>query len=230
MTVPNRFRGRKTVSLYGLAFSMPMVIWQLVFFVFPLLFLLALTFWLVKNYRMVPGFDTVNWVKMYTRGYFWDAYGFTFAMAFASTAVTSVLAFPCAYALAFNVSPAARRWATFFLIIPFFTSYLVRAYSWQIFLGDEGIINGLLSLVGLGPFPMLNTPFGTVVGYLTLTLPLVVVLQLFSLAAVDRSLVEAAWNLGCGRMRTILTVIIPLAKSGSSSPRPSASSCPSATS
>ena len=38
-----------------------MVIWQLVFFVFPLLFLVALTFWLVKNYRMVPGFDTVNW-------------------------------------------------------------------------------------------------------------------------------------------------------------------------
>ena len=191
-----------------------MVIWQLVFFVFPLLFLVALTFWLVKNYRMVPGFDTVNWVKMYTRGYFWDAYGFTFAMALVSTAVTSVLAFPCAYTLAFNVSPAARRWAVFFLIIPFFTSYLVRAYSWQIFLGDEGIINGLLSFVGLGPIPMLNTPLGTVVGYLTLTLPLVVVLQLFSLAAVDRSLVEAAWNLGCGRMRTILTVIIPLAKIG----------------
>ena len=214
MTVSSRFRGTKTVSLYGLAFSMPMVIWQLVFFVFPLLFLVALTFWLVKNYRMVPGFDTVNWVKMYTRGYFWDAYGFTFVMAFASTAVASVLAFPCAYTLAFNVSPAARRWTVFFLIIPFFTSYLVRAYSWQIFLGDEGIINGLLSFIGLGPIPMLNTPLGTVVGYLTLTLPLVVVLQLFSLAAVDRSLVEAAWNLGCGRMRTILTVIIPLAKIG----------------
>ena len=214
MTVPDRFRGRKTVTVYGLTFALPMVVWQLVFFVFPLLFLVVLTFWLVRNYRMVPGFDSVNWAKMYTRGYFWDAYGFTFLMALVSTAVTSVLAFPAAYALAFNVSAAARRWAVFFLIIPFFTSYLVRAYSWQIFLGDEGIINGLFSLVGLGPFPMLNTPFGTVVGYLTLTLPLVVVLQLFSLAAVDRSLVEAAWNLGCGRMRTIFTVIVPLAKIG----------------
>ena len=214
MTVPDRFRGRRTVTVYGLTFALPMVVWQLVFFVFPLLFLVALTFWLVKNYRMEPGFDSVNWVKMYTRGYFWDAYGFTFLVALVSTAVTSLLAFPAAYALAFNVSAAARRWAVFFLIIPFFTSYLVRAYSWQIFLGDEGIINGLLALVGLGPFPMLNTPFGTVVGYLTLTLPLVVVLQLFSLAAVDRSLVEAAWNLGCGRMRTIFTVIIPLAKIG----------------
>ena len=212
MTVPDRFRGRKSVSLYGLTFSLPMVLWQLVFFVFPLLFLVALTFWLVKNYRMVPGFETVNWVKMYTRGYFWDAFGFTFAMALASTAVTSVLAFPCAYALAFNVSRTVRRWAVFFLIIPFFTSYLVRAYTWQIFLGDEGIINGFLSLFGLGPLPLLNSPVGTLVGYLTLTLPLVVVLQLFSLSAVDRSLVEAAWNLGASEWRAMAVVILPFTR------------------
>ena len=163
---------------------------------------------------MVPGFDTVNWVKMYSRGYFWDAFGFTFAMALLSTAVTSILAFPCACALAFRTSPAVRRWAMFFLIIPFFTSYLVRAYSWQIFLGDAGVINGLLSVVGVGPWPMLNTRFGTLIGYLTLSLPLVVVLQLFSLASVDRNLVEAAWNLGCGRLKAVFVVIVPLAKVG----------------
>ena len=191
-----------------------MLLWQLVFFVFPLIFLLALTFWLVKNYRMVPVFDTVNWVKMYTREYFWDAYGFTIALSIASTAITSALAFPCAYALAFKVSPTTRRWAIFLLIIPFFTSYLVRAYSWQIFLGNEGIINATLGYIGLGPIPMLNTKFGTIVGYLTLCLPLVVVLQLISLSQVDRSLVEAAQNLGANRFRTVFLVIVPLAKIG----------------
>ena len=50
-------RGTRTVSFYGLTWAMPMVLWQLVFFVFPLCFLVALTFWLVRNYRMVPGFD-----------------------------------------------------------------------------------------------------------------------------------------------------------------------------
>ena len=58
---------------------MPIVVWQLVFFVFPLLFLLLMSFWLVKNYRMVPGFDSVNWVKMYGKGYFWDGYWRTLA-------------------------------------------------------------------------------------------------------------------------------------------------------
>ena len=61
---------------------------------------------------------------------------------------------------------------------------------------------------------MLNTPVGTLVGYLTLCLPLAVVLQLISLANVDRNLVEAAHNLGCGRLRTVFSVIIPLAKVG----------------
>lgn len=208
------WRGSRRISVYGLTWAMPMLLWQFVFFVFPLAFLVVLSFWLVKNYRMEPGFEAVNWVKMYTRGYFWDAYGRTLLMAAVAAAITSAVAFPCSFALAFKVSAAVRRWAIFFLIIPFFTSYLVRVYTWQIFLGDNGIINAVLDVVGLGPFGMLNTPFGTMVGYLTLCLPLAVVMQLISLANVDRSLVEAARNLGCGRLRTVFLVIVPLAKIG----------------
>ena len=193
---------------------MPIVLWQLVFFVFPLLFLLLMSFWLVKNYRMVPGFDTVNWVKMFSKDYFWDGYWRTLGYAAVATLVTSIIAFPCSFALAFKVSPLVRRWALFFLIVPFFTSYLVRIFSWQIFLNDNGIINVLLGHIGIGPFSMLYTFFGTLVGYLTLCLPLAVVLQLISLSNVDRNLIEAAHNLGCGRLRTVFAVIIPLAKIG----------------
>src|SRR5690606_4115867 len=59
-----------------------------------------------------------------------------------------------------------------------------------------------------------NSGFGTFVGYFTLCLPLVVVLQLLSLMYMDRSLVEAAHNLGCGRLRTVLQVIVPSARVG----------------
>jgi spermidine/putrescine transport system permease protein/putrescine transport system permease protein len=61
---------------------------------------------------------------------------------------------------------------------------------------------------------MLNTAFGTYVGYFTLCLPLVVLLQLFSLMYIDRSLIEAAHNLGCGRLRTVLLVVVPSARIG----------------
>jgi spermidine/putrescine transport system permease protein len=176
--------------------------------------MIAMSFFLVKNYRMVEAFEFDNWAKMLSRGYFWDSYLLTFGLAALSTLVVTTLAFPASYALAFKVSPGVRRWAIFFLIVPFFTSYLVRTFSWYVILAESGPINAVLSYIGLGPYIMLNTKFGTIVGYMTLTLPLVVILQTLSLYHVDRSLIEAAHNLGCGRMRTVFTVIVPLAKVG----------------
>ncbi|MEF9602358.1 ABC transporter permease [Paracoccus sp. PXZ] len=205
---------RRPVSLYGLTFSLPLLIWQLLFFVFPLVFLVALSFWTVRNFRLEAGFDTVNWVTMFGRPVFWQAYATTLAMAAGAAALTSALAFPCAYAIAFKLSPAARRWAVFLMVIPFFTSYLVRVYSWQVFLSDVGIINVMLGWIGLGPFRLLNTIGATMLGYMTLGFPLVVLLQLFSLVFVDRTLIEAAHNMRCGRLRTVFAVVIPSARVG----------------
>ncbi len=193
---------------------MPIIVWQVLFFVGPLLFMVAMSFFLVKNYRMVEAFEFKNWEKMLTRGYFWDSYALTFILATLSTIVASVLAFPASFALAFKVSPVVRRWALFLLIIPFFTSYLVRIFSWYVILAESGVVNSILAQIGLGPYTMLNTMFGTLVGYMTLTLPLVVVLQTFALANIDRNLVQAAHNLGCSPIRAIYTVIMPLAKTG----------------
>ena len=201
-------------NAYLLTWRLPMVVWQLAFFVVPLGFLVVLSFWVVKNYRMEPAFVGINWAKMYTREYFWDAYWYTLGLACVSTIVTSLIAFPASFALAFRTSETARRWAIFLLIIPFFTSYIVRAYAWQVIIAQQGVVNGLFALIGLGPYTILNTWVGTLIGYLTLTLPLVIILQTISLANVDRSLIEAAYNLGCGRLRTVFTVIVPLAKVG----------------
>ena len=205
---------RRPISLYGLTLSLPLLIWQVLFFVFPLMFLVALSFWTVKNFALRPGFDTVNWTTIYGRAVFWQAYGTTLALAAAASVLTTVLAFPAAYAIAFKLSDTARRWAVFLMVIPFFTSYLVRVYSWQIFLSDNGIFNAILGWIGLGPFAMLNTPGATMMGYLTLSYPLVVLLQVFSLTFIDRTLIEAAHNLRCGRLRTVFEVIIPSARTG----------------
>ena len=205
---------RKWITLYGLTFSVPLLVWQIAFFLAPLVFLVALSFWTVRNFRMEPAFVFTNWAHVLGRGIFWDAYLRTFALASATAVVTSAVAFPCAYAIAFKLSEQARRWIIFLMVLPFFTSYLVRIYSWQIFLSDNGIFNALFAHVGLGPFAMLNSIFGQMVGYLTLCLPLVVLLQLFSLVFVDKTLVEAAHSLRCGRLRTVFEVVMPAAKVG----------------
>lgn len=210
----DKSRSARSVDPYALFWGMPLALWQAAFFLAPIAFLILMTFWSVKNFRLEPDITTDNWVKMWSKGYVVDTYLRTLGYGALAAVVTSVLAFPASYALAFRVSPAIRRLGIFLLITPFFTSYLVRVYSWRGVLSDEGILNALFSYVGIGPLEMLNTLFGTMVGYLTLCLPLVILLQLFSLANVDRSLIEAAHNLGCGRLRTIFLVIIPSAKIG----------------
>lgn len=204
----------KRLDLYALTWRLPIILWQLVFFVGPVLFMVAISFFVVRNYRMQPAFDFVNWEKMLGRSYVWDSYWYTLFIASLSAAIAMLIAFPAAYALAFRASENLRRWAIFLLIIPFFTSYLVRTFSWYVILAETGVLNALLGYVGLGPYTMLNTHFGTVVGYLTLTLPLAVILQTVTMANIDRTLIEAARNLGCKPMATIWRVVIPLSKTG----------------
>ena len=208
-------RQRQKSDLFQQVLRLPIVIWQSLFFIAPLFFLVAMSFFIVRNYRMTEAFELKNWLKMMSRDYFWDSYGLTIGLATLATLVVMTVAFPAAYTLAFRVSENTRRWAIFLLIIPFFTSYLVRIFSWYVILAESGVINNaMLGYIGLGPYIMLNTKFGTIVGYMTLTLPLVIILQTFSLANIDRRLVEAAYNLGCRPWRTIIRVVLPLAKTG----------------
>ncbi|RTL94469.1 MAG: ABC transporter permease subunit [Hyphomicrobiales bacterium] len=202
------------LSIYGLTFALPLLLWQMLFFLLPLVFLVALSFWSVHSFRLVSDFNPSNWSFMLGRLVFWQAYAVTWALAAAGSLLASVLAFPCAYAIAFKLSDAGRRWAVFLMVIPFFTSYLVRVYSWQAFLSDHGIINGLFGQFGIGPFHLLNTPGAILVGYLTLSLPLVILLQVFSLSYVDRTLIEAAHNLRAGRIRAVFAVVVPSARVG----------------
>ena len=122
----------RRIDLYACCFRAPLLIWQSLFFVVPLGFMFIMSFWLVKNYRMTPAFAFDNWAKMLFWEVMWRSYGYTLGLAALTTAVASALAFPAAYVLAFRFSDAARRWAIFLLIIPFFTSYLVRVYAWQV--------------------------------------------------------------------------------------------------
>lgn len=204
----------KRPTFFSLILSMPLLIWQLFFFLFPLLFLVAISFWTVRNFQMTPDLNFGNWERVLTRGVFWDAYFRTLLLAAAAAAITSIIAFPASYAISFKMSETAKRWMIFILIIPFFTSYLVRVYSLQVFLSDAGIVNAALGYLGLGPFTMLNNTFGVLVGMVTLTLPLAILLQTFSLNFVNRDLIEAAHNLRCGRLRTVFAVIVPSAKVG----------------
>jgi spermidine/putrescine transport system permease protein len=211
---PVRRPAKRGLRVFGFVIGGPMLLWQLAFFLGPLLFLIWMTFWRVRNFRLTPDFIYDNWERLLGAPYLYQAYLYTATISLAASVLCSVVAFPAAYTLAFRVSAGTRRLATFLLIVPFFTSYLVRVYAWGTILSDKGAINYVVKALGFAAVPLMNNAFGSLVGYLTLSLPLVVLIQLFALSNVDRNLIEAAHNLRCGPLRTVFTVIVPSARVG----------------
>ena len=184
------------------------------FFLVPFVLLVLMSFWTVVDYRLEHNYTIYNWRHVLGQEIFLSVYVRTVIYSVVAAIVVTVLAFPFAYGLAFKVSPGVRRLALLLLITPFFTSYLLRSYSWALIFANKGILNEGLAIIGVGSTRLLGTPFATGVGYATYSFPLVTLLILLSLVNVDRSLVEAANNLGAGRIRSVFTVVVPSAKIG----------------
>jgi spermidine/putrescine transport system permease protein len=189
--------------------GVPVLAWQLVFFAGPLLFLVVVTFWRVQSFRLEPAFSFENWERILGAATFYKALAHTLLVAATTTVLALVLAFPAAYTIALRLPVRLRDLAIALLVIPVFSSYMLRIYAWQVVLSPMGIVNSLLGALGIEALPLLGGAFSLQIGLLTLTLPIAVLILSFALSGVDSSLVEAAENLGCRRLRVVAHVLLP---------------------
>jgi len=135
-------------------------------------------------------------------------------LAVVTTAVTLLLAYPVAYWLALVV-PARRRNALLALIVlPFWTSFLVRMYAWVFLLRSEGLINMTLHALGLPALDLLYTPTAVLIGQVYGEVPFMVLPLYVALERLDRTLLEAAADLGASPRRTFWSVTFPLTLPG----------------
>jgi len=138
----------------------------------------------------------------------------SFVMALAATALCLVLAFPAAL----FISRASRRKNLYLqlVMLPFWTSFLVRTYAWLFLLRDTGLINTALQALGIihEPLPMLYTNGAVLLGLVHGYLPFMVLPIYATLERLDPSLTEAAADLGARPLRTVFSVIAPLSKPG----------------
>lgn len=196
------------------ALGLPVALWQLAFFVLPLGFLVLITFWTVRNFRLSPAFDLANWEKVLTSTPFQRALAYTFEVAAITTLLAMLIAFPAAHAIALRLSERARnRWIAF-LIIPVFSSYILKVYAWQVVLSPGGIVNAALQAAGLPALDLLGGSFSLYVGLLTLTLPVVTLILIFSMMGLDRRLLEAARNLGATGPQVLTEVTLRAIRPG----------------
>jgi spermidine/putrescine transport system permease protein len=134
--------------------------------------------------------------------------------ALVSTSACVLLGFPLAYWIA-RFGGRFRNVYLVLVIIPFLTSYLIRMYAWQFILQRDGLLNSLLGNLGLGRnHVFLNTNFAVILGLTYGFLPFMILPLYASIERMDKSLVEASYDLGHGKISTLFRVIIPTVSPG----------------
>jgi len=216
--------GARRIGRYALL--APSAAWLLLFVLAPVSILFLYSFWTSHNYQIVQEFTLANYRATFTDPVFRTVMWRTLRLAFLVTATSLLLGYPVAYFIARKVT----RWKTFFyllVIIPMWSSYLVRVYSWKSVLGDQGVLNLLLMKLGILQEPSPIFLYNVFAVYLALVgsiLPFMILPIYTSLEKIPQSLVEASSDLGAGFWRTFVRVILA-ATGGSNRSRAAASSC-----
>jgi putrescine transport system permease protein len=159
--------------------------------------------------------DWSNYAYMFSDDLYITAYLNSVRIAFFSTCICILIAYPMAYGVA-RVPQSWRNPLLLLIVLPFWTSLLLRVYAWIGLLKTNGVINNFLLSIGVidSPLPMMNNAFSIYVGIVYSYLPFMLLPLYASLSRMDFTLLEAASDLGASRTRAFFTVTLPLSLPG----------------
>lgn len=156
-----------------------------------------------------------NYISLVQDSLYLQTYLSSLEFAAITTAICLLIAYPFAYFMA--RSPADKRPALLMLVmLPFWTSFLLRVYAWKMLLADSGVFNNMALALGLisEPIKMMNTPFSLVLGMVYTYVPFMILPLYANLVKMDLRLLEAALDLGATPWQAFWRITVPLSKSG----------------
>jgi ABC-type spermidine/putrescine transport system permease subunit I len=194
----------------------PVVFWLGLFFAVPMVIMLVHSFWKVERFQIITAFTLENYVDIFTSPLHVGAFFLSLRIALATVVVCALIAYPFAYFLAKRAG-RFKMLGMVAVIIPFWTSFILRSYAWKLLLGNQGIINSTLIFLGLRQEPIrafLYSPMATAIGLIYVFLPDMVLPLFTSLERISDSLLQAAADLGARPWRAFWEVTFPLALPG----------------
>lgn len=224
---PRRKRAWRLPGQYLLV-VIPPYIWLLLFFVIP--FLIVFKISLAESAIAQPPYTALyeyvedvltfrlsfaNYLFLLTDSLYFDAYVSSLRIAAISTLVCLVVGYPIAYGIARTQGPL-QSLLLMLVILPSWTSFLVRIYAWMGLLRNNGIINNVLMSLGVvdEPIRMMNTEFAVYIGIVYTYLPFLILPLYANLVKLDNRLLEAATDLGAGPVSRFLRITLPLSMGG----------------
>ena len=167
-----------------------------------------------ETFRLSATYTLANYERAFSEPFFRNIATRSLLGSLIVTAVTLFLAFPYAYTMVRTRSSILRKTLLIALFLPFFIGQVVRAYGWLIILGNEGILNDVLSLFGLGPFRFLYNYPAVLFGLIQYMLPFAVLMLAPAITAIPEETEAAAESLGANWIRTFIHIVLPMAKPG----------------
>lgn len=195
----------KKSSFMNKLVSAPYLLWSVLFIIAPLIMVIYYAF---TDSNGAFTLDNITQI---------GDYGATFILSVGYGAVATLICLLISYPFAYFLSQCKasfQRVSVMLVMLPMWMSFLIRTYSWMTILGESGVINRLLGLAGLGPVQMLNTGGAVILGMVYNFLPYMILPLYTVMSKMDRSLVEAAEDLGYNKFHCLRRVILPLSVPG----------------
>ena len=191
----------------------PYVAWISVIIVVPMLLIVLYAFTTSGTDVLTIQFTFDNFVRFVTDSVFMEVLLRSLYIAVITTLICILLGYPIAYVIA-QLPDRGNTLAILLITMPTWVNMLVRTYAWMGILQDEGVFNTILGFFGIGPVSMIHTSFAVILGMVYNFLPFMILQIHTSLAKMDKSLLEAASDLGAAPATAFLRVTLPLSLPG----------------
>lgn len=185
--------------------SLPYLVWMFIFIIVPIV---MIAFFAFTNEDGTLTIEHISDVGQYANIFVRSIW-----LALIATAICLLLAYPLAFILS-RMEKHKQGTMLMLVMLPMWMNFLLRTYAWMTLLGNNGLINNLLEMVGIGPLKLINTSGAVVLGMVYNYLPFMI-LPLYSvMEKIDKSVIEAASDLGCNHTHVLFKVIVPLSVPG----------------
>lgn len=183
----------------------PYIVWSAIFIVVPLI--------IMVYFALTDESGVFTLANLSGLGQYKKAFAISILYAAVATLITLILAYPMAYFMT-KLNISSQRMLFMIVMIPMWMNFLIRTYSWITILANTGLINTLLSKLGIGPLKLINTPGAVILGMVYDFIPYMILPIYSVMSKLDKSLLEAAEDLGSNSFDKFKKVIFPLSRPG----------------
>ncbi|MGB6128703.1 MAG: ABC transporter permease [Psychrilyobacter sp.] len=195
----------------GLIYSTPITLWLTLLFVAPTLIVIVYSFLKKGIYGGVEWIFSVDGYNFFSSSYFLKVVWNTIEISVIATVITVLIAIPTALYIA---TSKYKNFLLFLIIVPFWTNFLIRVYSWIALLGNNGLLNNLLMKLGLEPHQFIYNKFAVILVSVYAYLPYAILPLYSAIEKFDFAIIDAARDLGASKMKAYTKTFLPNIKPG----------------